>query len=113
MYAEKETDSMKRAVRETDRRREIQRKYNQTHGITPASIRKSIQSFDYTMTETLSPEELSVNETIRDYQAEELNLDDMILDLEYKMKIAAENLEFEMAAQYRDKIRQLKDLPVF
>ena len=58
-------------------------------------------------------DESSVNEEIKKYESQELDLDDIIKDLEYKMKKAAEELEFETAAQYRDKINELKDIPKF
>ena len=111
MYAEKETGSMKKALGETDRRRKIQQAYNQAHGITPATINKKINSFDYTMADmNANTVEAAVNEELKAYEADELNLDDVIGDLETKMNQAAENLEFEQAAQYRDKIRELKKI---
>ncbi|WP_022664546.1 excinuclease ABC subunit UvrB [Desulfospira joergensenii] len=109
MYAEKETGSMKKAMAETRRRREIQREYNEVHGIVPATIRKNINSFDYTMNESPgNRESLSVDEEIREYEGKELDLDVLIRDFEDKMNLAAEKLEFETAAQYRDKIRELQ-----
>ena len=57
-----------------------------------------------------SAAEAAVNEELAAYSAEELNLDDVICDLEYKMKLAAENLEFEQAALYRDKIAELNKI---
>lgn len=111
MYAEKETGSMKKALGETERRRKIQKSYNQAHGITPATINKKINSFDYTMADmNANTVEAAVNEELKAYEADELNLDDVIRDLEAKMNEAAENLEFEQAAQYRDKIRELKNI---
>ncbi|WP_321494544.1 excinuclease ABC subunit UvrB [uncultured Desulfobacter sp.] len=111
MYAEKETGSMKQALAETSRRRKIQRAYNQAHGITPATIRKKINAFDYTMADiNTNTVEAAVNEELKAYEADELNLDDVIQDLESKMNEAAEKLEFEQAAQYRDKIRELKKI---
>nr|WP_321402870.1 excinuclease ABC subunit UvrB [uncultured Desulfobacter sp.] len=111
MYAEKETGSMKHALSETSRRRKIQQAYNQAHGITPATINKKINAFDYTMADmNANTVEAAVNEELKAYDADELNLDDVIRDLEAKMNEAAENLEFEQAAQYRDKIRELKKI---
>ena len=111
MYAEKETGSMKHALAETRRRRKIQKAYNQAHGITPATISKKISAFDYTMADmNANTVEAAVNEELKAYQADELSLDDVIRDLEVKMNKAAENLEFEQAAQYRDKIRELKKI---
>ncbi|WP_286817414.1 excinuclease ABC subunit UvrB [Desulfobacter sp. UBA2225] len=111
MYAEKETGSMKKALAETRRRRKIQKMYNQAHGITPATINKKINVFDYTMADmNANRVEAAVNEELKAYEADELNLDDVIRDLEAKMNEAAEKLEFEQAAQYRDKIRELKKI---
>ncbi|MDD9303762.1 MAG: excinuclease ABC subunit UvrB [Desulfobacter sp.] len=109
MYAEKETKSMKKAISETNRRRKIQREYNQAHNITPASISKKINPFDYSMSDRDSDPDTAaaVNEEIQSYEGEELDLEDLIRDLEYKMNLAAENLEFEQAALYRDKIKEL------
>jgi excinuclease ABC subunit B len=113
MYAEHETASMKKAISETDRRRAIQRAYNEKHGIVPATIRKNLNLFDYSTHEDGAPADGSVNEEIRAYEGAELDLEDIIRDLEYKMKLAAETLEFEKAAEYRDKIRELKDIKRF
>ncbi len=111
MYAEKETKSMKKALAETDRRREIQRAYNQAHGITPSTISKKINAFDYSMSSDADLDTAAaVNEELKSYEGEELSLDDIIKDLEYKMKLAAENLEFEQAALYRDKIQELSKM---
>jgi excinuclease ABC subunit B len=111
MYAEKETGSMKKALSETDRRREIQKAYNKAHDIVPSTISKKISSFDYTMAgQGQTPAEAAVNEELASYSAEELDLDEVISDLEYKMNLAAENLEFEQAALYRDKIVELKKI---
>jgi len=111
MYAEKETGSMKKALAETRRRRKIQNAYNQAHGITPATISKKINTFDYTMADmNADTVEAAVNEELKAYDADELNLDDVIRDLGVKMNEAAENLEFEQAAQYRDKIRELRKI---
>lgn len=113
MYAEHETASMKKAISETDRRRAIQRAYNEKHGIIPATIRKNLNLFDYSTHDDEPLAEGSVNEEIRAYEGAELDLEDIIRDLEYKMKLAAETLEFEKAAEYRDKIRELKDIKRF
>ncbi|WDP89614.1 MAG: excinuclease ABC subunit UvrB [Desulfobacter sp.] len=111
MYAEKETGSMKKAMAETNRRREIQKKYNAAHGITPSTISKKINEFDYTMadleTDTAAA---AVNEELAAYEGDELDLEDLIRDLEHKMSLAAENLEFEQAALYRDKISELEKM---
>ncbi|HKK00388.1 MAG TPA: excinuclease ABC subunit UvrB [Desulfotignum sp.] len=114
MYAEKETRSMKKAMEETRRRRRIQKAYNDAHNIVPATIQKQLNVFTYPRQGTDASEEAaSVHEEIQAYDAEELNLEDLVRDLEYKMKKAAEKLEFEQAARYRDKIRQLTEMVPF
>jgi excinuclease ABC subunit B len=107
MYADRMTDSMRNAIGETDRRRAIQVAYNEEHGITPASIVKSIDEVmssiyerDYVTIPT-SPDEAGAFKT----QAE---LDAHIAGLQQQMKAAAANLEFEKAADIRDRIRPLK-----
>jgi excinuclease ABC subunit B len=111
MYAEKETKSMTKALSETDRRREIQRQHNLEHHIVPATIQKKINPLDYGMGDSREKKTSdAVNEEIRAYGGEELDLEEIIKDLEYKMKKAAENLEFEKAAQYRDKIREFNKI---
>ena len=113
MYAEKNTASMKKAVFETKRRQKIQKAYNKQHNIVPTTIQKTINAFDYSAKDVEQILEGSVNEDILNYKAEELDLDDIVKDLEYKMKLAAEDLEFEKAAEYRDKIRELMDIKNF
>ncbi len=113
MYAEHETASMKKAISETDRRRTIQRAYNEKHGIVPSTIRKNLNLFDYSTHDDGPVAEGSVNEDIKAYEGAELDLEDLIRDLEYKMKLAAETLEFEKAAEYRDKIKELKGIKTF
>jgi excinuclease ABC subunit B len=111
MYAEKKTKSMEKALYETDRRREIQREHNRKHNIVPATIQKKINPFAYGTGDGREKQAAdAVNEEIRSYEGEELDLGDIIKDMEYKMKKAAENLEFEAAAQYRDKIRELNKI---
>ncbi len=113
MYAQKETASMKKAMSETNRRRKIQKAYNEKNNIVPTTIQKNINSFDLSAKETASVLEGSVNEDIQAYEGQELNLEDIVIDLEFKMKKAAENLEFEKAAEYRDKIKELMDIQRF
>jgi len=107
MYADRMTDSMRKAIGETDRRRAIQEAYNLEHGITPASIIKSIDAVmssvyerDY-VTVGMSADEGGQFTT----QAE---LDAHVAGLQVQMKAAAVNLEFEKAATVRDRIRQLQ-----
>ena len=113
MYAQKETASMEKAMSETNRRRQIQRVYNEKHHIVPTTIQKSINVFEYSNKESQPGLEGTVNEDIQAYEAQELNLEDIVKDLEFKMKKAAENLEFETAAEYRDKIKELMEIQRF
>jgi excinuclease ABC subunit B len=112
MYAEKETGSMKKAMQETQRRREIQKAYNAAHHIVPATIKKQLNRFKYPKPDAdtdAKTVDAAVHEVLQSYEGEEIDVEDLIRDLEYKMKKAAENLEFEQAAIYRDRIRQLTD----
>lgn len=115
MYAQKETKSMKKALAETRRRRKIQQAYNEAHHIVPATIQKQLNVFKYPASDTAGSgqETPSVHEDIQAYDGDDIDLEDLIRDLEYKMKKAAENLEFEQAAVFRDKIRQLTDMVPF
>jgi len=110
MYAEKETASMKKAIFETKRRQKIQKAYNEKHHIVPTTIQKNINLFTYSGQDSQLVTPGSVNEDIQNYEGRELNLEDIVKDLEYKMKKAAETLEFERAAEYRDKIKELMDI---
>ena len=112
MYAEGKTKSMEKAMGETQRRREIQEAYNTAHGITPTTITKKINPFDYTMADAQAEGSVAaaVNEELAAYGEAELDLDQVIKDLTDKMTLAAENLEFETAAQYRDKIKELQSV---
>ena len=105
MYADTITDSMRRAIDETQRRREIQQKYNEEHGITPKTIQKAVRdliSISKTVAETedilkKEPESMSRKE-----------LEKLIADVEKKMKAAAAELNFEAAMELRDKMKELK-----
>jgi excinuclease ABC subunit B len=106
MYADKMTDSMKLAISETDRRRGIQEAYNVEHGITPASIIKSI---DEVMSSVYERDYLTVPATEQGEQFRtQADLDAHIADLQHQMKSAAANLEFEKAAALRDRVKQLR-----
>jgi excinuclease ABC subunit B len=109
MYADRLTDSMKRAIDETNRRRAKQVKYNEEHGIIPVSIHKAIHD----LTEEMSVK--SVGEAKGEYRTRGTGLprnelQNMIGALEAQMKEAAKNLEFEKAAALRDEIYELKTL---
>jgi excinuclease ABC subunit B len=106
MYADKTTDSMKRAIAEVERRRTKQIAYNTEHGIEPKSIVKAVHD----LTERVK----SVAETKPEYKVStELPRDEaarMIKELEKQMKVAAQALEFEKAALVRDQIAELRKL---
>ncbi len=101
MYGDETTDSMKRAIDETNRRRAIQIQFNKENNITPETVRKEIRAL-IAETEELE-EEISKSELRMDSP----EFPKMISELEEQMKIAANNLEFEVAARIRDKIRSL------
>ena len=103
MYADVITGSMERAISETERRRKIQSAYNEAHGITPKSVQKEIRAVLLTADEEAEQEE-------RKIRAEESNITpaDRLGELEKLMAEAARNLEFELAAKYRDEIIRLK-----
>ena len=107
MYADKETDSMRQAISETNRRREIQEVYNREHGITPASIVKSI---DDVMTSVYERDYVTVGKTADDAGLFKTHgeLEAHVAGLRAQMQAAAANLEFEKAASLRDRIKQLK-----
>jgi excinuclease ABC subunit B len=103
MYADTATNSMDRAIKETQRRRQIQEAYNREHGITPQGIRKAIRD----ITERVRV----VAETRAPYFAAPMSKEDivrLIKELEAQMKTAARNLEFERAALLRDRIIELR-----
>jgi excinuclease ABC subunit B len=107
LYADKVTDSMRKALDETDRRREIQRKYNEEHGITPQSVKRNITDLGMAVYEA-DYVTVPMAADGAEYQPEQIPL--IVDELEKEMKRAAEALEFEKAAQLRDRILGLKDL---
>ena len=104
LYADKMTDSIKVALEETERRRKKQTEYNIAHGITPQTIKKSISSTLKEMTETdFVKDETKDVEKIK-------NIEKMTKEYTKLMKEAAQNLEFEQAMVYRDKLKELEAL---
>jgi excinuclease ABC subunit B len=108
LYADKITGSMERAMDECDRRRQIQREYNEINDITPTSIKKNIDDVlgtvyeaDYVTVPTLAEKEAA-------YLTPE-RIQEMIKDLHQKMIAAAQDLEFEEAARFRDEIKMLEE----
>jgi excinuclease ABC subunit B len=106
MYADTMTDSMQRAINETNRRRKIQMEYNEANGITPTSIQKSVRN----ILETMKVAEEGAGYTIagETVPVEEKDVQAMLLKLEKEMKEAARALQFERAAYLRDRIQELK-----
>ena len=108
MYADRETDSMKAAISETDRRRLIQVAYNQEHGITPTTIRKAIaEAGNLLAIEDKAPAKRRRRGGDDDFDGPE-ELEKMIVTLEEEMHEAAEDLRFEQAARIRDDLREMK-----
>ena len=105
MYADELTDSMEKAIHETNRRRKIQMQYNEEHGIVPKTIIKEIKE-----PITLS----SKTDLINDYKSKDKkkakkSIEELINSLTKEMKEAAKNLDFEQAASLRDMILELKE----
>ena len=107
MYADKMTDSMKNAISETERRRALQQQYNEEHGITPTTIMKAVRDL-ISVSKKVAEEELNFKKDPESMSKEEL--EKLIADIQKKMKQAAGDLNFELAAQYRDQMIQLKTL---
>ncbi|MET0604559.1 MAG: excinuclease ABC subunit UvrB [Baekduia sp.] len=111
MYADKETAAMKAALSETDRRRAIQLKYNEDHGITAASIVKGISDMsEFLQGESKTPKgrRRSDRKKVKTEAMTSTELDRTIIELEKEMLEAAEDLRFEYAARLRDEIRELR-----
>ncbi len=106
LYADKMTDSIKNALDETNRRRQKQIQYNIAHGITPQTIKKSISSTLKEMTETDFVKDDSNAKQLDEVK----NIDKALREYKKKMQEAAQNLEFEQAMVYRDKIKELEML---
>ena len=105
MYADGISKAMKAAIDETDRRRQIQQKYNEEHGITPASVRKSIRSV---IEATHAAEDEDIYKGKKAAEMTKKELTDYIKKLEAEMKQAASDLQFERAASLRDQIFEYK-----
>ena len=105
LYADKVTDSMQRAIDETDRRRKLQEAYNQEHGITPETIRKSIRAG----IEAEAAAHAQANAAVGRTDETQYITEEYLAELEAEMLAAAEALEFERAAALRDRIEQMQD----
>jgi excinuclease ABC subunit B len=107
LYADHFTQSMSRAIAETNRRRKLQEEYNARHGITPQTVQKQIQNI------LEAPEEQDYYTVPVKAEGEEVDLEDIPAELEKlrkEMKTAAEALDFETAAEKRDRIKELEEL---
>ncbi|MBR5798576.1 MAG: excinuclease ABC subunit UvrB [Lachnospiraceae bacterium] len=105
MYADNMTDSMKVAIHETERRRSIQQKYNEEHGITPQTIKKAVRDL-ISISKVIAKEEMRFEKDPESMSREEL--EKLIGKVQNQMKKAAADLNFEMAAELRDKMVELK-----
>ncbi len=105
MYADNMTDSMKIAIEETERRRRIQQKYNEEHGITPQTIKKAVRDL-ISISKVIAKEEVKFEKDPESMNRKEL--EKLIADVQKKMQKAAADLNFEAAAELRDKMVELK-----
>ncbi|MBI5197810.1 MAG: excinuclease ABC subunit UvrB [Nitrospirae bacterium] len=109
MYADRITGSMQMAIEETERRRFIQEHYNQEHGITPEGIQKGIPETLYALSESDYHTVPVVGEKAEAYIPRE-EIPGLIQALEKEMRTAARKMEFEKAAELRDRIKELKEM---
>ena len=105
MYADDMTDSMHMAISETNRRRKIQQAYNEEHGITPQTIQKAVRDL-ISISKTIAKEELKFEKDPESMSRQEL--EKLVKDVEKQMKKAAADLNFEAAAELRDRMVDLK-----
>ena len=106
MYADSITDSMKAAIDETNRRREIQQKYNEDHGITPQTIKKAVRDLISISKAAAGDGELKKDPESMDAK----ELDKLAKELAKKMRQAAAELNFEEAARLRDRMKEVKQM---
>ena len=107
MYADKITDSMRIAIEETNRRRKLQEAYNEVHGITPQTIKKSVRDL-IAISKKVAVDEMKFAKEPESMTKKEL--EKTIADIQKKMQKAAAELNFEAAAEYRDKMISLKNI---
>jgi len=96
LYADKQTGSIKEAIKETNRRRQIQMEYNKKHGITPQSIVKKVQEVEET--------------NIPEFKGKSLDRETLLIELQSAMQLAAETLDFEKAIDLREQIKKLRSV---
>ncbi|MBL9090140.1 MAG: excinuclease ABC subunit UvrB [Planctomycetaceae bacterium] len=104
LYGDKVTESMQRAIEETGRRRKIQQEYNEAHGITPETVKKSIRQG----IESLATAHAEANAAVGRTEETQYITEEYLQELEAEMLAAADNLEFERAAQIRDRIDKMR-----
>ena len=107
MYADNMTDSMKHAIEETERRRRIQQKYNEEHGITPTTIKKAVRDL-IAISKAAEEKSKDMEKDLESMDAKELNK--LQKELQKKMHKAAAELNFEEAAQLRDRMLEVKKM---
>ncbi|KKP36480.1 MAG: excinuclease ABC subunit B [Candidatus Peregrinibacteria bacterium GW2011_GWA2_33_10] len=105
MYADKITDGMKKAISETERRRKIQMEYNEKHGITPQTIKKAIRDIQIERKEASDKRKKHLDVT----KVPKEEMSRLIKHLETQMDLAAQNMEFEKAADLRDEIDLIRE----
>ena len=105
MYADTITDSMREALDETNRRRQIQMKYNEEHGITPQTIKKAVRDL-ISISRVIAKEEVRFEKDPESMTKKEL--EKLIGEIQKKMQKAAADLNFEAAGELRDKMLVLK-----
>ena len=107
MYADNMTDSMKHAIEETERRRKIQQKYNEEHGITPTTIKKAVRDL-IAISKAAEEKSKDMEKDLESMDVKELNK--LQKELQKKMHKAAAELNFEEAAQLRDRMLEVKKM---
>ncbi len=105
MYADVMTDSMRRAIDETERRREIQKKYNEEHGITPTTIKKAVRDL-IAISKAATESKADMEKDMESMSRKEL--EKLLKELNKRMHKAAAELDFEQAAELRDRIIEIK-----
>ena len=106
MYADVITDSMDNAIKETNRRRQIQQEYNEANNITPQTIKKAVRD-TISISKQIAQEELRFEKDPESMSRREI--EKLILTVEKQMRKAAAELDFESAAEYRDKLKELRN----
>ena len=105
MYADNMTDSMRKAISETERRRTIQEAYNKEHNITPTTIKKAVRDL-IAVSKAVARTEAQLEKEPESMSKKELTK--LIAQVEKQMRVAAADLNFEQAAELRDKMLELK-----